>query len=58
MNEELISKERALRLLASAKKNAEKAYKGDRLKGVLSGLNIAYSLVEGMEPPEEAEGNE
>lgn len=57
MNEELISKEQALRLLASAKKNAEKAYKGDRLKGVLSGLNIAYSLIERMETPEEAEEN-
>ena len=57
MNEELISKEQALRLLASAKKNAEKAYKGDRHKGVLSGLNIANSLIERIETPEEAEEN-
>lgn len=58
MNEELIRKAEALDLIAKAKKNAEKAYRGDRLKGVLSGLNIAYSLVERMEAAnEEAEEN-
>ncbi|MBQ9687023.1 MAG: hypothetical protein IJV41_10840 [Oscillospiraceae bacterium] len=58
MNEELIRKDAALRLLASAKKTAERAYKGDRLKGVLSGLNIAEGLIRDMTPVnEEAKEN-
>lgn len=58
MNEELVSREQALLLISQARKRAERAYKGDRLKGVLSGLNIAYSLIERMEAAsEEAEEN-
>lgn len=60
MNEDvLIRKDKALRLLASAKKTAERGYKGDRLKGVLAGLRIAEGLIGEMdaEPAEEAEEN-
>ena len=58
MNEELVSREQALLLINQARKNAERAYKGERLKGVLSGLSIAYSLIERMEAEnEEAEEN-
>ena len=50
IEKELIDRERALLAINQARKNAERTYKGDRLKGVLSGLSIAYSLIERMEP--------
>lgn len=50
MEKELIDRERALLVIMQARRNAERTYKGDRLKGVLSGLSIAYNLIERMEP--------
>lgn len=58
MNKETIYKDVALNLLAKAKKNAERMYKGDRLKGVLAGLGIAENLIGSMEPVDEGAEND
>lgn len=55
---ELIDRERALGLLASARKAAERGYKGERLKGVLSGLSIAENLIREMEAEDKADEKE
>lgn len=58
MEKELIDRERALLVINQARKNAERTYKGDRLKGVLSGLSIAYNLIDRMEPEIKADEKE
>ena len=50
MDKELIDREQVLQAIILARTNAGRTYKGDRLKGVLSGLSIAYNLIERMEP--------
>lgn len=52
-----IEKEEALLLLQRARENAERNYKGERLKGVQAGLSIMERLISGMDemPEEEAE---
>lgn len=49
MSEDTISRSLALKLFENAKKAAEKAYSGERLKGVISGINICAGLVSEME---------
>ncbi len=56
MNEDLISRRKALSLLDHAKKAAERGYKGDRLKGVLAGINICVGLIGEMECEGEENG--
>ena len=53
MDNEKIYRDKALSLLAAAKKAAERNYKGERLKGILSGLRIAEGLIREMELAEE-----